>query len=307
MSFGNVNLRDDSEERERAARARFASESLSAAWTDLTTPTLLPYAIFTPTIMGDDTTMSENATVDVDTIMRAYNQAYVNCLTRYQSENASEQFIASIPRLLQAPDYTQLGIVSPFDLRISTIGDVGGIWGTIAAALEAPAVRISGFPEDPVIEWRDYKVQAATEAIESSLPDFEYPRDVKLRLKELVAIATEEYPETDIPSQVALAAFGRFACELGPQAAAPRLSLTPAGDLVAEWGAIDGKRAALQFLPDSTVNFSARIPDEAKGGRPMPTYGATSLSGLRHRLRGDSAFSWIFEETAARDTAADPG
>jgi hypothetical protein len=149
-----------------------------------------------------------------------------------------------------------------------------------------------GLREDPVIEWRDYKNRAALNAINTLLGAYPHLHDIQARLTDLIAMATEEYPETDIPNSAAIGSFSAL-MQTHKFRVSPRISLTPGGHLVAEWGPSEGRSVAFQFLADSTINFSARIPDDSKGGRLMPTYGATSLTGLYRRISYDPAFSWL--------------
>jgi hypothetical protein len=302
-------LEDENAERERAAQARFASELLGhigpGTWT--------PNTVFTPDVMlGTSTTSGPGAAFDVGLGLAKHLQTAFASLHRYAILSSDD--MKDFADLRLADTYTRVNLARSGAVVLhAPPGVPQGIFQVVHnAGLTCNVVGVPNLlvgdlspPEDPVIVWRDDRARAALEAIDSSLGDLERFDGVRSRLKELVAIATEEYPESDIPRPVALEVFALFIRDF--ELHNMHLSLTPGGHLIAEWRAGDGRRAAFQFLPDRTVNFSARIPDPAKGGRPMPIYGATSLDGLYGRVLDDAAFSWVIDEAEPRDTAADPG
>jgi hypothetical protein len=271
-------------ERQRVARAQFAAQLLGSPSAERST---LPQKhVFVPAITAANTV--GYGTFNYDSLSDVFAQLQNAAIRPYLR---GSHITTGTNLVHDLYDYRGIG-----DQHAALREEIARIFisgGTIKASTLRHIEPDLGQLKDPVIEWRDYKKRVALDAIASWFKDSPpFLSHVESRLADLIVMATEEYPETDIPNVTAIGLFAEFVQRVRVRRA-PRIGLTPGGHIVAEWGPSDGRRAALQFLPDTTINFSARIPDPAKGGRSMPIYGATSLAALYQRIQNDPALSWI--------------
>lgn len=148
----------------------------------------------------------------------------------------------------------------------------------------------SGRSEDPALAWRKEKQHVAMETIERIRAMIS--RRVYARLRDLVNAVEDDYPEIDYPAAPSLLLLAQMLNAL-PNLHAPQITLSSGGHVIAEWLGPQGRRLAMMFLPDQTINFSARAPDSARRGKLMPLYGSAGLSTLLNRLRTDDALAWL--------------
>lgn len=111
------------------------------------------------------------------------------------------------------------------------------------------------------------------------------------RLLELVDMAADEYPETDIPNQQTLdSVLSLFSMRRDVRD--PMLGLTAAGSIWAEWR--DGTQsAAIEFLRNGSVNLVAFVPDPEEPLRPASIAANLSWRSAARELRANPALAWI--------------
>jgi len=76
----------------------------------------------------------------------------------------------------------------------------------------------------------------------------------------------------------------------------PSLTVTPAGDLLAEWKAGPDKDFSVHFLPTGMARFVVFAPDPAGGPKPVRIWGISSVVSLMRTVRPHGIHRWAMNE-----------
>lgn len=113
-----------------------------------------------------------------------------------------------------------------------------------------------------------------------------------VRLEDLIAAAKEEYPETKIPTPQSISSALTFFAS-NPQLREPTLSLTPGGNVWAEWRIGANRSAAIEFLRNGSLIIAAIYPDPVETWRRTSLAGNFSFRDVRTLMRRGGVLAWI--------------
>jgi len=148
---------------------------------------------------------------------------------------------------------------------------------------------------DPFIELRDTKVNAAKATIAFWALNREAGAALVRRLTELVDMACEEYPDTEIPGQQTLdSVFSFFRARKDVRD--PTVTLTASGGVWLEWRPDPHHSAALEFRRNGLVNLAALFPDPDQPLVRGALTGNYSWKSAAREIRTNTALSWLLTE-----------
>src|SRR5690606_31122182 len=107
------------------------------------------------------------------------------------------------------------------------------------------------------------------------------------RLLQLLDIAGDEYPETEIPGLQMLTSvlgFFRGRRDILP----PLLTLTSTGNVWAQWTGSQNRMAALEFKRDGSVNLAAFFPDSDEPLRQASIASNMSWKAASREIRNNA-------------------
>jgi hypothetical protein len=186
--------------------------------------------------------------------------------------------------------------------RASSISDYGVVIRTVGESYPVSAPHRGTFvvvttddenQGNPFEEFVRSKVRAAHAAIDTWVSEKNADPALARRIADLVDMAAEEYPDTEIPSRHVLDnVFGFF--RTGAALRRPLLALTSPGGVWAEWHVDETHTAALEFRRNGLVNLAAFYPDP---NDPLAVAALTVSFGWKSAARhvhNNPALRWLF-------------
>jgi hypothetical protein len=152
-----------------------------------------------------------------------------------------------------------------------------------------PAISYGLSYESPVLGHLDNAVTLAHRATDSLLANLPNGAPLSARLHELIDLAKEEYPDTEIPSYTSIATLRRFIVE-GAGVAPPDLSLLSSGSIWLSW-ASNSVNSGLAIFRDGTVSFGLLVTGQ---GRPTHVNFAGTLQSVLPRIIREQAARGMF-------------
>lgn len=145
----------------------------------------------------------------------------------------------------------------------------------------------------PFDELRSAKLLAAQMAIADFTRQLQgiWPQLVA-RLTTIVEATAEEYPESDIPTPQTIRSCLQFFAAR-PDLRGPALTATPSGNIWAEWRGAEGRRAALEFLRNGSLNLIALYPDEQEPWRMASFAANVSRRDAAEQIQPQTRFAWL--------------
>jgi hypothetical protein len=122
-------------------------------------------------------------------------------------------------------------------------------------------------------------------------PKLRYGERLGKRLEQLYAVAREAHPEQAPPSLASLKALTAFLVR-HPELNYPQVTLTPGGDLTAEWSAGRGKLLSLDFLGAEDVRFVIFAPDPGRPYKTVRASGRATLEGVMRIAQPYDVLAW---------------
>ena len=142
----------------------------------------------------------------------------------------------------------------------------------------------------PLDKFRDDKASLAR--VEIDRLQAKFPLFVT-RLKELIGIAVDVYPATDIPSATALQRLAEVVEAFG-LTSRPTITLTASGAIWLEWSDGDGSRAALSISRDGRVSFGMLLPNNVRPWAKTHSNIAGDIESIASHVKSDQTAAWIF-------------
>jgi hypothetical protein len=167
---------------------------------------------------------------------------------------------------------------------------VGALSNTISQLMnfEPPLAQIETVVKldvsSPALEYLDAAVKLAHVAIDNVIAALANGSPLTDRLHDLVDMARDEYPETDIPSYTSIVSLGRLLSEF-PRMRTPDISLLPTGSLWLSW-ATQGVQSGLSIFRDGTVSFGLVVTGT---GRPAHINFAGPVQSVIPRIMREDA------------------
>ena len=166
---------------------------------------------------------------------------------------------------------------------------------TQASRVNRPPVVYVAFTSkkrSPFEELPDTRARRATALVEEWLAKRQVTASTAKRLLELINIAHEEYPETEIPSEESLLSTLRFFRGVRDHLRSPSITLTASSGVWIEWRS-NAKRAALEFKRDGSVNLAAFYPDPDQPMMPASFAGHYSWKSVSQEIRQKRGLEWL--------------
>lgn len=165
----------------------------------------------------------------------------------------------------------------------------------VIAEIEAGRSTLERF-QSPLELFLNEKVRdahAAAKGLAQSNPLFE---DYAIRLGELIDLARDEYPETDIPSPASIKAFAKMLSAFS-QLRAPSLSLLPSGALWLSWKKAQHGTGGMAIFRDGTASFAMLLDNPERPTRPIHVNVSGDLKSVLATMADTASSRWIGEFT----------
>jgi hypothetical protein len=119
-------------------------------------------------------------------------------------------------------------------------------------------------------------------------------REILDRLDDLLA-ETAQTGDEDVPTRQSLDSAAEFFSSRS-DLSQPMLSVTPNGNVWAEWAGANGRRVALEFLGNGSVNLAAIFPDSERMWRKDSFAANLSKAAASAQIRNNAELHWLVEQ-----------